>query len=201
MRTPPPALLPILRSQVAGDLLALLYLHPDSEYSLTEAAAAIGSSVNAVHHEASRLAKAGLITDRRRGNLRLVRAVTDSLLTRPLTDLLAVTYGPLPVLRDLLADVDGVEAAYIYGSWAARYHGEPGPIPADVDVIVIGSPILDELDDITEHAERQLHRPVNIRTIRPEAWAGHDSGDPFLRSVQSRPLVSLARPEAGEDQP
>lgn len=27
-------------------------------------------------------------------NLRLIRAVTDSLLSRPLTDLLAVTYGP-----------------------------------------------------------------------------------------------------------
>ena len=40
---------------------------------------------------------------RKRGNLRLIRAVTDSPLTRPLTDLLAVTYGPLPVLSDLLA--------------------------------------------------------------------------------------------------
>jgi len=200
MRTAPPALLPILRSQVAGDLLALLFLHPESEYSLTEAAAAIGSSVNAVHHEASRLAEAGIIKDRKRGNLRLVRSVTDSVLTRPLTDLLAVTYGPLPILRDILAGVAGVDAAYIYGSWAARYHGEPGAIPADVDVIVVGSPVLDDLDDAAERAERQLHRPVNIRTIRPESWAGSDPGDPFLRSVRSRPLVSLARPETGEDQ-
>ena len=43
MRSPPPALLPILRSQVAGDLLALLYLHPEAEYSLTEAAMTIGA--------------------------------------------------------------------------------------------------------------------------------------------------------------
>src|SRR5207244_5812432 len=50
MRSPPPALLPILRSQVAGDLLALLYLPPDAEYSLTEAADAIHASLNAVHH-------------------------------------------------------------------------------------------------------------------------------------------------------
>src|SRR6516165_9208807 len=98
MRTPPPPLLPLLRSQAAGNLLALLYLHPDSEYSLTEAATAIGASVNAVHHEVSQLARAGLIKDRKRGNLRLVAAVTDSLLARPLTDLLAVTFGPLPVL-------------------------------------------------------------------------------------------------------
>ena len=55
MRSAPSALLPILRSQVAGDLLALLYLHPEAEYSLTEAATAIGASLNAVHYEAGKL--------------------------------------------------------------------------------------------------------------------------------------------------
>jgi DNA-binding transcriptional ArsR family regulator len=193
MRVAPPALLPLLRSQVAGDLLALLYLHPDDEYSLTEVASAIGASLNAVHHEVSRLAPAGLIKDRKRGNLRLVSAATDSLLARPLTDLLAVTYGPLPVLNDLLKEVPGIEEAYIYGSWAARYQGEPGPIPGDVDVIVIGSPTLDDLDDVSEEAQRQLRRPVNIRRMRPETWANPEPDDPFLRSVRSRPLVSLVR--------
>ena len=56
MRTPPPALLPLLRSQVQGELLALLlYLHLDGEYSLTDAAKHIGVTPRAVHAEASRL--------------------------------------------------------------------------------------------------------------------------------------------------
>jgi biotin operon repressor len=93
-----PSLLPLLRSQVQGDLLALLYLHPNSEYSLTEAADEIGASVKTVHTEASRLVKAGYAADRRRGNIRLLRAVTDSVVSRPLTDLLAATYGPRPVV-------------------------------------------------------------------------------------------------------
>jgi predicted transcriptional regulator len=42
-----------------GDLLALLYLHPDRDYSLTEAARSIGASVRAVHTEATRLIAAG----------------------------------------------------------------------------------------------------------------------------------------------
>src|ERR1700761_8545292 len=113
MRSAPSALLPILRSQVAGDLLALLYLHPEEEYSLTEAASAIGANTNAVHYEAAKLTEGGLIRARKRGNLRLVRAVTDSLLSRPLTDLLAVTYGPLPVLTDLVTGVEGIAEAYI----------------------------------------------------------------------------------------
>ena len=192
MRSAPPALLPILRSQVAGDLLALLYLHPDAEYGLTEAAEAIRASLNAVHHETNKLAEAGLISTRKRGNLRLVRAVTDSLLSRPLTDLLAVTYGPLPVLTDLLTGLEGVAHAYIYGSWAARYRGEPGPIPVDVDVLVVGTVDLDDIDDVAEQAQQMLHRPVNIRRIKPETWNATDAADPFLRSVKSRPLVSIS---------
>jgi predicted nucleotidyltransferase len=196
MRSAPTALLPILRSQVAGDLLALLYLHPDAEYSLTEAATAIGASLNAVHYEAGKLSEADLVSTRKRGNLRLVRAVTDSLLSRPLTDLLAVTYGPLPVLTDLLTDVEGIAEAYIYGSWAARYRGEPGPAPADVDVLVIGTADADDLDEVAEQAQRTLRRPVNIRRVRPETWSATSPVDPFLQSVKTRPLVSIRRNSA-----
>jgi hypothetical protein len=178
---------------VAGDLLAVLYLHPEAEYSLTEAATAIGASLNAVHYEAGKLSESGLISTRKRGNLRLVRAVTDSLLTRPLTDLLAVTYGPLPVLTDLLADVEGIDEAYIYGSWAARYRGEPGPAPADVDVLVIGTADPDDLDEVAGQAQQALHRPVSIRRVRPETWNVANPADPFLRSVKTRPLVSIRR--------
>jgi DNA-binding transcriptional ArsR family regulator len=191
MRSSPPPLLPILRSQVAGDLLALLYLHPEDEYSITEAASAIGANTNAVHYEAVKLSEGGLIRTRKRGNLRLIRAVTDSLLTRPLTDLLAVTYGPLPVLTDLIADVGGITEAYIYGSWAARYRGEPGPVPADVDVLVVGAPDPDDIDDVADRAQVTLHRPINIRRIRPETWNASNPTDPFIRSVKSRPLVTI----------
>lgn len=191
MRTGSPALLPLLRSQIQGDLLALLYLEPEREYTLSEAARRIGASFQTVHHEVSRLVQAGLITDRRQGNNRLVRAVTDSPLSRPLTDLLAVTYGPLPVLTEQLASVPGVHRAFIYGSWAARHSGEPGPPPHDVDVLVVGTADADDLDDAARAAEQRLRREVNIRRIRPDTWEQPAPTDAFLTSVRSRPLVEL----------
>jgi hypothetical protein len=197
MRSGPPPLLPLLRSRVQGDLLALLFLHPNRDYSLTEAAALIGASVKTVHTEASRLIAAGFVRDSRRGNVRLLRAVTTTAVSRPLTDLLAVTYGPLPVLNDLLAGVEGITHAFIYGSWAARYLGEPGPIPGDVDVLVVGTADPDDLDEIARAAQNRLGRPVDIRRIRPAAWASPDSADPFLASVRERPLVELRVP--GQD--
>jgi predicted nucleotidyltransferase len=191
MRSGSSPLLPLLRSRAQGDLLALLYLHPDREYSLTEAAALIGVSVKTVHTEASRLVAAGFVSDSRRGNARLLRAVTGTPVSRPLTDLLAVTYGPLPVLTDLLAGARGVAAAFIYGSWAARYLGEPGPVPHDVDVLVVGSADRDDLEEIARAAQDQLGRPVDIRRVSPAAWASPDQADAFLASVRERPLVEL----------
>ena len=180
MRSGPSPLLPLLRSRVQGDLLALLYLHPNRDYSLTEAAALIGASVKTVHTEASRLIAAGFVRDSRRGNVRLLRAVTDTPVSRPLTDLLAVTYGPLPVLNDLLADVDGITHAFIYGSWAARYLGEPGPVPGDVDVLVVGTADPDDLDEIARAAQigsdvqwtsaRSVPPPGPLLTRRTPSW-------------------------------
>lgn len=191
MRTSPPPLLPLLRSQVQGDLLALLFLHPGTEYSLTEAARRVGASVKAVHQVTNDLSTAALVTTRRVGNVRLVMANPESPIARPLTDLLAATYGPVPVLTDLLAAVDGVERAFVYGSWAARYRGEPGPVPNDVDVLVVGTADRDELADVAEAATGTLGRPVDVRRVSRRAWDARQPTDPFLVSALSRPLVEL----------
>lgn len=191
MRTAPPVLLPLLRSQVQGDVLAAVYLSPEAEFSVTDLARHSGASVKAVAHEVARLVDAGLLADRRAGNLRLVRRGPDTPLTRPLTDLLAVTYGAVPVLTTALSGIPGVDAAYVYGSWAARYRGEPGPIPGDVDVIVVGTADLDVLDEVARDAGRRLGREVSIHRVGPASWADPPAKDTFLASVRTRPLVEL----------
>jgi predicted nucleotidyltransferase len=143
-----------------------------------------------VSREADRLTGAGLSVERRLGNIRLLRANLDTVVARPLTDLLAVTYGPMAVIGELLARLDHIDRAYIYGSWAARYRGEPGPVPRDVDVLVVGAPDTDDLYDAAAAAERKLTREVNMRTVSTPAWLD-PSGDPFVEAVRNRPLVEL----------
>ena len=184
------ALLPLLRSPLLGELLAWLFLHPDESSSLTELARRFGVSQSTISREADRLATAGLIQETRPGNLRLLRANLDSPLARPLGDLLALTYGPIAILGDLLAPVAGVDAAYIYGSWAARYRGEPGPTPRDVDVLVVGEADEDDLFDAARAAERRLGREVNVHRVTAGAWDS-PGDDPFLASVRSRSLVPI----------
>jgi DNA-binding transcriptional ArsR family regulator len=183
-------LLPLLRSPLLGELLAWVYLHPAEASSVTDLAQRFMVSQSTISREADRLTAAGLIQEVRRGNLRLLQANLDSPLARPLTELLTLTYGPVAVLGDVLAAVEGVDEAYIYGSWAARYAGEPGPPPRDVDVLVVGDADDDEIFDAARTAERQLGREVNIHRIAAKAWRT-PGDDPFLTSVRSRPIVPI----------
>lgn len=183
-------LLPLLRSPLLGELLAWLFLHPDETSSVTDLATRFHVSQSTISREADRFAQAGLIHETRRGNLRLLQANVDSPLAGPLTQLLVLTYGPASVLSDVLAAVGGIDEAYIYGSWAARYVGEVGTPPRDIDVIVVGAADDDDIFDAARTAEQRLGREVNIHRVSTRSW--HSRGDdPFLASVRERPLVPI----------
>ena len=68
-----------------GELLAWLYLHPDAEYPLIELASRLGVSHSTASREVDRLAGAGLVLERRLGNVRLIRSNQATVVTRPLT--------------------------------------------------------------------------------------------------------------------
>src|SRR5216683_1915875 len=172
MQAPAPPLLPLLRSRLQAELLTVVLLTPGREWSLTELADRAGSSVSS----------------RRLGSTRLVTAA-DSPLTGPLTELLLRSFGPRQVVAEELAEVVGIESAFLFGSWAARYAGQRGRAPADINVLVIGDPDRDEVDDAAQRAGVRLAREVNV-TIRSRQW-WREGGDGFHAEVTGRPLVPV----------
>lgn len=193
MKAASPTLLPLLRSRSQGDILALILLSPDRERSMTEIAEETQTSLPTVQREVARLEAAGLVSSTRRGNARLVRPVIDSVVYKPLAELMAVTFGPAVVLRNALARVPGIDHAFIYGSWAARYAQEPGQVPNDIDLLVIGDTDRHLLADAVSETEQMLRRDVNVRRVSREAW-DQDSG-PFKKTVLSRPIVDVIGPD------
>ena len=192
-RQPAPALLPILRSQQQGEILALLLGDLDLELSLTDIAARTGAPHPSVYREIQRAEQAGLVTTRKMGNVRLVRANTASPYYPGLADVLTRAFGVPAVLAEVLRPVGGIAAAYIYGSWAARHEGQAGQRPVgDIDVLVLGEPDRDRLYDALSTAEERLGRPIQA-TIREPAWLDSGTGA-FHDTVVSRPLLKLTFP-------
>ncbi|WP_420621868.1 ArsR family transcriptional regulator [Candidatus Poriferisodalis sp.] len=190
-----PKLLPLLRSRQQGEILTRLLGDPEIEASVTDIAAMLDVPISSVHREIERAQAAGIVTSRKIGNVRLVRANTESPYYRGLADVLTRAFGPPQVLAEVLEAVDGIEAAYIYGSWAARWTEDEGNRPvADIDVLVLGSPERDLLYAALSAAEERLGRPVQ-EAVRPAAWIANGTGS-FHATVVSQPLVQI---DLGQD--
>ncbi len=189
MKVAVPVLAPILRSDTQGRLLAAILAAPEEEHTITALAARAGTSVPTAIREIDRAEDAQLVITRRLGNTRLVKANPANPLYEPYRDIIMATYGPPAVIGEELAPVKGIDYLYLFGSWAARYQGEPGRAPNDIDVLVVGAPDRDQVYEAAERAERRLGLPVQA-TIRTRAqW--DDAADPFITEIRSRPLVSL----------
>lgn len=189
MRNEAPGLLPLLRSNFQGELLALLLLDPESEWTLSEIARSTSANISVVHREVERLVLAGVARDRRVGRARLIRANPGYELFEPLSELILRSFGPQAALRTELAHVTGVELAFIYGSWAARYAGEPGTSPRDVDVLLVGDVSRDQMIALERTVSARVSKEVNVTRISREAW--EDSSSPFLTTLRSRPLIPV----------
>jgi len=186
MRSNAPGLLPILRSQHLAEMLTLLLLHPDAEYTLSEVASKLDLPLTTVQREAARLAGSGLIRERRVGRARLVSANPASRYTRPLTELVSLAFGPQFVIGEEFGAL-GAAAVAIFGSWAARYEGVTGPAPNDVDVLVIGDTSRSDMYEAAERAEERLGLPVNPVLCSRQRWLA--AADPLIQQVRSAPLV------------
>lgn len=189
-RTPAPSLLPIFRSQQQAELLALLLGDPQLELSLTDLAEHTGIPHPSVYREVERAEATGLVTSRRIGRRRLVRANTESPYYDGLADVLTKAFGVPAVLGESIRTLQGIDEAYVFGSWAARHAGERGVRPVgDIDLLVLGTPDRNALYDAVHSAERRLGREVQV-TIREAGWLERGSGS-FHDTVTGRPMLRL----------
>lgn len=191
MKVPAPALLPILRSDAVGELLARLFVTPPRDWTLSDLAESAGVPLPTATREVTRMVRSGLLEEKRVGRTRTVRANRGARIYEPLERLLILTFGAVPVLEDELRGIAGIGEAYVYGSWAARHAGIEGPEPNDVDVLVIGDADPDALFEAADRARQRLQRDVNIRSLNAGTWTDDGSDDPFVRHVRSSPLVRL----------
>lgn len=181
-------LAPVLRSETQARLLAAVLLQPGREASIADLARETGSDPGNLHAEVERLVQAGILADRRAGRTRLLRA-GDSALIGALANLLLLGYGPKTAVEDALRGLPGIDQAFIGGSWAARYHGQPGAFPHDVDVIVVGKPNRDDVTEAVVEALRAVGHDGQVIFRSSTAW--REANDAFTQTAKDGALLRL----------
>ena len=182
MRSKGPALLPVFRSQHQAELLMWLLLHPDREFGVSDLAERLHVPLSTLHREVVRLDEAGIIVSRSLGRNRLVRANTSHPAAPALTQLLEVTFGPKAVVAEEFA-IRGASRVVIFGSWAARFAGEAGQPPHDIDVLVVGKVDRADLYEAADRAQARLGIEVNPVVRRTKQW--DDPDDALVAQIKS----------------
>lgn len=170
-------------------LLAALLLAPTRRYTISELAEVTGIPQPSVSREVANLLATSVLTARTDRRRKVVQANTASAIFPELAALLLKTVGPKVVLEAALEGARDVNEAYIYGSWAARYVGEPGSEPQDIDLLVVGTPVVQDIRRRADVASEQLGRDVNLTVLTPTEWSQAATG--FVGHVRASPLVNL----------
>lgn len=185
-----PPLAPLFRSDQQLRILAVLFGETSEEIPVGALAERAAVAQATASREVARLAQHGLVVTRALGRNTLVQANWNLPWAKDLRSILVQTVGLLGRLGTSLAEVAGVEEAFVYGSWAARYTGEPGPPPNDIDVLVIGDASLRTVRRACAPVEEELRVEVNSVVIDRDRWDA-TKPEPFVVQLKSQPLVPI----------
>lgn len=177
----------VLASRALAAVVIYFVLHPDAALHFRALQRVTGVSSRSLQHEMARLEALGLVRRERDGRLVRYRAVTDHPRWSVLRDMVRQFAGPAELLRVALANVPGLEAAFIYGSCARGEMDEK----SDIDVFALGEG-LNELEPElalvagTSEAAVLLGHEVNVTRYTRQKLQQRRGGG-FLRSVLAGP--------------
>ena len=186
-----PALAPLFRSEQQMRLLGILFAPGADPSSIGELAHRAGVAQSTASREVARLLEHGEVLNRAVGRTRLVSANRALPWAGDLQAMLAKTIGVPSLVSSALADVAGIDEAWLYGSWAARYEGEAGPPPADIDVLVVGTASLRSVRKALRAIEANVGVEVNPVVLDRAQWDNLD--DAFVSALRGGPLVPVPR--------
>jgi predicted nucleotidyltransferase/biotin operon repressor len=169
MTEPSVALLPIFRSKSQIQILVEVFCGAEA-LTGADLARRTGVPQQTVAREVARLERAGVVMTERVGTAKTIHPSPDLPYRDLLRQLLAYAGGIVPLLDSALRDNTAIDEVFIFGSWAARYRGEPGPPPNDVDVAVISDSLTRfDLAEVRIDLEHESKLAVNIFVLEPSS--------------------------------
>lgn len=177
-----------MRSNLRKALLTHYLVDRSASHYVRELAAILGVDPTNLSRELARLEAEGLFRSEARGNQKHYSLNKQYPLLKEVFTILRRTIGVVPAVTDALKEVPGIQAAYLYGSFAK---GEEDA-SSDIDILIVGKPEATSLANVATRLERVLNREVNYTVIAEQELKRKLAGnDPFVRDIWNGKRVEL----------
>lgn len=168
-------------------LLSALLMHPGRDYSMGELVALSGSGSGAGQNQIEKLVEAGLVLEERVRNQRRLRINQGFPLYPELRSICVKSFGVVEALRAILAPIeDEIAEAFVFGSVAKG----TDTADSDIDLLVVGSVSLLDLNRHLAEAERTFSRTVNVQLYSASEWSAAQS-DSVITAITNGPRLQV----------
>lgn len=170
-------------------VLGVVLTHPQQSYTLQELLRLAATGRGSTQQQIDRLVQAGVLAEEpRRGRQRSIRANTSFLLYPELSSIARKSFGLAEPLRSALEPFSGlIEQAFLFGSVVKGTDTHR----SDIDLVVVGTVPLLDLNDALSKVEQDLSRPIHLSLYEPAEWRALLQSDPVLAQIAGGPKLTL----------
>jgi predicted nucleotidyltransferase len=177
-----------LRSKARQQLLAYYFTNPTARHHLRDLAKRLTIDPSNLSKELRRLERQGLFGSEVSGRQKYFQLNRAYPLFDEVRKIVAKTIGAAGVIAQSLKRIEGIDEAYLYGSFASNQQDAA----SDIDVLVIGSPREEDLAKAVARLERQLGREINYTVLTPKEFESRRARkDAFLKSIWHNKRIPL----------
>ena len=178
----------LFSSKIRIKLLDIFLSLPNARFYIRELERKINEEAKNISRELQNLETLGLLISERQGNQKFYSLNENFFLYPELKGIIFKTTGALGLLKEAVAKLKGIEAAFIYGSYATGKEVES----SDVDLMIIGKPDLTELNEVINGLEDKLNREINYMCFdREEYKERKKTKDAFISGVLSDEKIMI----------
>jgi predicted nucleotidyltransferase len=150
-----------LRSQLRRKVLTFFYVNRTARVYVRQLALALGTDSTNMSRELARLEQEGFLRAEIEGRQLYYTVNRDYPYLKPVFALLAGSVGIEPALRASLRAIAGIQAAWIYGSYAK----DEADAKSDIDLLIAGQPDQAQLAAEIRQVEKTLRREINYTVL------------------------------------
>jgi predicted nucleotidyltransferase len=181
-----------LRSEARRRLLTYYFTNASARHHLRDLAERLSTDPSNLSKELRRLEREGLFRSEISGRQKYFQLNREYPLFDEVRRIVGKTIGAVGVIRGFLKKIEGIDQAYLYGSFAKNQQDAA----SDVDVLIIGIPREEILAQAVRKLERQLGREINYTVLTPKEFESRRARkDAFLENVWHNKRVSLLPPD------
>ncbi len=170
----------LFKSIITKALVNYFFINPEEELYVNEMAVKLSLDKRNLVKKLKELELLGLLKSRKRGNLKLYSINPKYALYNEIKQVVIKTFGIKDALKKIMKKIQGIDAVYIYGSYAKNNMDTN----SDIDILAVGSFSIFEFQKYINEMQRKFVREINVISMDSADFVKRKSKkDKFISTV------------------